>query len=122
MRRVECGFEKKVCINKCLHVAEVVYLNILLGQVVYSKSGRDAGKRFIITEIVDDMYVKISDGDLKKKKKPKKKKIKHLKLTEAMIESVNCKLTTDLKVTNAEIRKALAVADNTKDISGQLDI
>ncbi|MDD3840356.1 MAG: hypothetical protein PHP06_07245 [Clostridia bacterium] len=51
---------------------------IKIGQLVLSKAGRDKGRYFLIWDIVDQDYVKIVDGDLRKIKKPKKKKIKHL--------------------------------------------
>ena len=33
-----------------------------LGQVVYSKQGRDSGRYYAVVEIVDETYVKIADG------------------------------------------------------------
>lgn len=78
-----------------------------VGRVVYSKAGRDAGKRFIILGAVDASYVLISDGDLRRVEKPKKKKIKHLDPTEIVIEPIADKLSKGIRVPNAEIRKAL---------------
>ncbi len=82
-------------------------MNIVLGQVVYSKAGRDAGKIFIITGLIDASYVYISDGDLRRVENPKKKKIKHLVITKDIIDSIAQKISADIKITNAEIRKAL---------------
>jgi len=79
----------------------------MLGQVVYSKAGRDNGKKFIVVKIVDTANVLISDGDLRRVEKPKKKKLKHLEITEEVIEQLGEKLKNKLKITNAEIRKAL---------------
>ncbi len=79
-----------------------------LGQIVYSKSGRDAGRKFIIVNVINESYVLISDGDLRKIEKPKKKKVKHLKFSDEFIDSLKDKLEKRLKITNAEIRKALA--------------
>ncbi|MDF2523188.1 MAG: ribosomal protein [Clostridiales bacterium] len=84
-------------------------MDITLGQVVNSKAGRDAGKKFIIVGIIDQTYVQISDGDLRKIESPKKKKLKHLELTGTIIEPISEKFRSELKVTNSEIRKALAV-------------
>ena len=50
----------------------------VLGTVVISKAGRDAGRYFVILDIADDAHVYICDGDLRKVQKPKKKKLKHL--------------------------------------------
>jgi ribosomal protein L14E/L6E/L27E len=85
----------------------VSFLEVTLGQVVYSKAGRDAGRKFVVIEIVDAFYVLLSDGDLRRIEKPKKKKIKHLKLTGEINEYLSEKLKNKQKITNSEIRKAL---------------
>ena len=87
-------------------------MEIAPGQVVFSKAGRDADRKFIIIEVVDTLHVLISDGDLRKIEKPKKKKIKHLKITNEVYRPINEKLQNGLKVSNSEIRKALAVNGN----------
>ena len=89
-------------------VTEVSNLSLTLGQVVYSKAGRDAGKGFIVVGILDDWNVLISDGDLRKIEKPKKKKNKHLEPTENIIITLGQKLENKLKVSNSDMRKALA--------------
>lgn len=78
-----------------------------IGELIYSKAGRDAGRRFVITDI-DEEYVLISDGDLRKIEKPKKKKIKHIGTCGIIIDSLNRKLVNNEKITNAEIRKVIA--------------
>mgnify|MGYP001022085564 FL=1 len=83
-------------------------MDIVLGQVVYSKAGRDEGRVFIITGIIDDKYVYICDGQLRRIENPKKKKIKHLDITDLNIEYLAQKLNSGIKISNAEIRKALA--------------
>ncbi len=82
-------------------------LDYKVGQVVYSKAGRDAGKKFIIVSIPDESYVYISDGDLRKIEKPKRKKAKHLIITEEVIKPLNEKLLNNMNVTNSEVRRAL---------------
>lgn len=49
-----------------------------IGQIVKSRSGRDKDKVFMVLAIVDEQYVLIVDGDLRKLTNPKKKKVKHL--------------------------------------------
>ncbi len=94
-------------------------MGMSLGQVVYSKAGRDAGKRFVVMAVIDQSYVLVCDGDLRRIEKPKKKKIKHLEHTGQIIEALSSKLESRLKVTNAEIRKALsALQDKDKDNDG----
>jgi len=82
-----------------------------LGQIVISRAGRDAGKKFVVVRVIDDLFVEVSDGDLRRLEKPKKKKIKHLNITEEKAESLAEKLKSGGRITNAEIRKALAGLD-----------
>jgi len=82
-------------------------LNVTLGQVVYSRAGRDSGRMFLVSALVDESYVLIVDGDLRRIEKPKKKKIKHLKSTGYILEPLKEKFESGLKVNNSEIRKAL---------------
>lgn len=49
--------------------------------MVYSKSGRDQGKAFIVIKVINERYLSISDGDLRKIERPKKKNIRHLQIT-----------------------------------------
>lgn len=83
-------------------------MEITLGQVVYSKAGRDADRKYVIIGIVDNMHVLIVDGDLRRLEKPKKKKIRHLTLTGEVIGPLSEKLVSKMKVTNADIRKYLS--------------
>jgi len=82
-------------------------LDYKVGQVVYSKAGRDAGKKFIIVSIPDESYVYISDGDLRKIEKPKRKNAKHLLITEEIIKPLSEKLLKNMNVNNSEVRRAL---------------
>lgn len=83
-------------------------MTLKLGELIYSKAGRDAGRRFIITKILNHEYVFISDGVLRKVEKPKKKKIKHIKTCGIVIESLKYKLENKERVVNAEIKKAIS--------------
>lgn len=78
-----------------------------LGSVVYSKAGHDAGRFYVVVEIVDDSYVKIADGELRKTESPKLKKIKHLEVQSEVVSSINQKLIGNQKVIDAEVRRAL---------------
>lgn len=81
-----------------------------LGDVVLSKSGRDSGRVFVVCGIINDAFVLMTDGDLRKQDKPKKKRLKHLeplgKVSGEMIE----KLAAGRRITDAEVREALKVA------------
>jgi ribosomal protein L14E/L6E/L27E len=80
---------------------------IALGRIVYSKAGRDKGRFFIIVGIVDEEYVLIADGDLRKISEPKKKKLKHLVVQNKRAEDMEAKLKNNLPVIDAEMRKCL---------------
>jgi ribosomal protein L14E/L6E/L27E len=83
-------------------------LSVTLGQVVISRAGRDAGKSFIIVNVIDNQFVEVADGDLRRLEKPKRKKIKHLNITDVTAEEIILKLKNSGKINNADIRKALA--------------
>lgn len=72
-----------------------------------SKAGRDAGKKFVVTGIIDSSYVYLVDGSLRKVEKPKKKKIKHIQLTGIVLHDLEQKLKNNQRISNSEIRKAL---------------
>lgn len=81
--------------------------DLRVGQIVKSKAGRDKGRIFIITEIVDDIYVKICDGELRKVSKPKLKKIKHLIVYNRVFEEIETRVDKNEKLNNAYIRRLL---------------
>ncbi|SHI77649.1 KOW domain-containing RNA-binding protein [Lutispora thermophila] len=83
--------------------------NLQPGQVVYSVAGRDEGRKFIVLSIIDDNYVYISDGDLRKVTKPKKKKVKHLKPTGIVANSIKEKLLSNKRIEDFEIRDYLTL-------------
>lgn len=78
-----------------------------IGSVVYSRAGRDEGNFFMVYEIIDDSYVLIVDGDIRKLDKPKKKKIKHLKNTGEVLPVLAEKVLINAKIYDAEIFSAL---------------
>jgi large subunit ribosomal protein L14e len=80
---------------------------VKLGQIVVSKAGRDAGRKFIVVKILDELHLALSDGDLRKIEKAKKKKIKHITETDYIACEIAEKLANGTKITNAEIKKAL---------------
>jgi ribosomal protein L14E/L6E/L27E len=78
-----------------------------LASVVFSKAGRDAGKFFAVIELVDDSFVKLADGELRRLEAPKLKKIKHLRVVAPPLEKIAEKLTLGIKIFDAELRSAL---------------
>jgi len=77
------------------------------GQFVKSKAGRDKDRFFIIIEIVDEVYVKIVDGDLRRVENPKLKKIKHLVKMNNVSDDIQQKLIENRKVTNQMVRREI---------------
>ena len=80
---------------------------ISLGQFVCSKAGRDRGRIFIVIDIIDNEYVKVVDGDLRKVENPKKKKIRHLQKYHAVSDETKTKLEKGEQIENAAIRRAI---------------
>lgn len=56
--------------------------------MVYSKSGRDKGRLFVVIKLVNDKFVLVADGELRKIENPKLKNIKHLQWTRDRAEEV----------------------------------
>lgn len=90
--------------------------NNYLGRVVFSKTGRDMGRKFIIVDIIDENYVLITDGDLRKVEKPKKKKIKHLSISNKVIDSLKELILAGEKVSNSVIKEFLQSVDIYKEV------
>ncbi len=80
---------------------------ISIGQVARSVSGRDKGRIFLILNVIDEHYVSIIDGDLRKLDNPKVKKIKHLDVYNTVVPELKYKLDNKIKLNNAFIRKIL---------------
>lgn len=76
------------------------------GQIVYSKSGRDKGRPFIIVDIQNE-YLYLVDGDIRTLDKPKKKKMMHVQIVNYIIDDIRKKLDENLYLTDADIRAAL---------------
>ena len=78
-----------------------------LADVVISLNGRDAGKRFLIVG-TEDEYSLLADGKGRRVEKPKRKKNKHIKPEGYLNDITSAKLKAGEKVSNNEIRRALA--------------
>lgn len=81
-----------------------------IGRVVYSRAGRDAGSHYVIVKVLDDTYVAIANGCLRKVDNPKKKKIKHVLARPEVFSSIAQKLTTGKVVFDSEVRSCLETA------------
>ena len=63
-----------------LHLEEFMEI----GQVVFSKCGRDKGRAFVVLSVEGD-YIFLADGHLRPLNKPKKKKVRHVQPTNTVM-------------------------------------
>jgi len=80
-------------------------VNFQVGQIVFSKRGRDKGAVFIILS-VDGEYIYLADGKTRQKNKPKKKKLKHVQPTNTVSDSI-VKAMDSGRLLDSDLRKAL---------------
>ncbi len=90
-----------------------------LGRVARSKAGRDKGRYAIIVSIVDEEYVLVADGDLRKYHSPKKKKLKHLFLRPETADAIAKELEAGKCILDADIRKALKALNYDQPLTGK---
>ena len=60
-------------------------MKLLKGSVVRAEAGRDGGGYFVIVE-ADEKYCFIADGKTRKLESPKRKNVKHIRVTNSMID------------------------------------
>ena len=82
-------------------------MKISESDIVVSVNGRDSVKMFFVIE-VDEEYVLLADGKRRRVDKPKRKKIKHVQLVSASGGRTAEKIRIGEKITNSDIRRALA--------------
>ena len=63
-------------------------MDINKGSVVIAKAGRDKGRAFAVTEVLDHRTVLIADGKSLPLEHPKRKNIIHLQATRATVDRV----------------------------------
>ena len=63
-------------------------MKLMIGSVVRAKAGRDKDALFAVTAF-DDRYCFIADGKSRRLGKPKRKNLKHIALTDSVIENIN---------------------------------
>ena len=77
-----------------------------LGSIVQSLAGRDKGCLFIVVG-VDENYVYLVDGDIRKVENPKKKKVKHIELTRFFDGNIAERIAKKNKITNQDIKRVI---------------
>lgn len=82
--------------------------DLRIGQIVKSKAGRDKDRVFIVSRILDEHYVLVCDGDLRKLSSPKKKKVKHLVIYNTVLTEFAEKLRSNENLNDAFVRRVLS--------------
>ena len=49
-------------------------MNFCAGDIVISKAGRDKDKHFVVLSVIDEQFVSVADGSLRRVDNPKRKK------------------------------------------------
>jgi ribosomal protein L14E/L6E/L27E len=79
-----------------------------LGELVYSLSGRDEGRYYLVLAVEHDSFVRLVDGVTRKVDNPKRKNWKHVLSTGQIAWDIAEKLGSNKRPTNSEVRKAIA--------------
>ena len=82
-------------------------MEIKTGQLVRSRAGRDKGRYFLVVKIIDDQFVLICDGELRRLEKPKKKKIKHLDILPVCIEGLEKEIKSNKQFGNSTLKRLI---------------
>ncbi len=91
----------------------------LVGQVVYSKSGRDKGKLMVVIDVVNDRFCLLVDGDTRRIEKPKLKNIRHIQITYQRADDVFEYLNRGEMPTNHVIKRNLLKLQGTGEKDGK---
>ena len=79
-------------------------LPVAIGSIVQSKAGRDQGRLFLVVGEVDDDFVLIANGELRRMDRLKKKRRKHLKPTGTVVQALVDRISNGEKVEDHELR------------------
>ena len=82
-------------------------MDIVKSNIVKSAAGRDEGDFFFVLDTQEE-YLLLADGKSRRVEKPKKKKRKHVTFVGESHSVVAEKIKSSEKITNSELRKALA--------------
>jgi len=83
-------------------------LPVEIGSVVISKAGRDRGRPFLVVGELDDDFVTVANGDLRKLDHQKKKRRKHLKPTGRVVTELRDRLSQGKPIEDHELRAWLS--------------
>ncbi len=78
-----------------------------IGQLVYSKQGRDKDSVYVVVELIDQDFVKVSDGRKRPLSRPKKKNIKHLQKVNKFVSVYLAEKLERKKASDRQIKEEL---------------
>ena len=87
-------------------------MDIAKSNIVRSLSGRDEGKLYFVLSAEED-FLLLADGKHRRLENPKRKRKKHVTLVETGENAVAEKIRSNEKITNSELRKAIAAISGT---------
>ena len=79
-----------------------------VGRIVLSKQGRDKGRYMIVVAPVDEEFVLVADGGLRKLGRPKRKRMKHLSPKPALAAQIAKGIKEGQSLLDSDLRNALA--------------
>lgn len=85
---------------------------LLIGQMVKSKAGRDKNRFFLVLDIIDENFVLLVDGDLRKIDSPKMKKVKHIAKVNKYCSNLSIEFNNGRSITDEWIRREMINWDN----------
>lgn len=87
--------------------------------MVFSKSGRDAGKMYIIFKALNERLVLLVDGDIRQNDNPKVKNLKHLSITNTVAHQIRDSLLRGEIPENQVIKSSLKMIKETGSRDGK---
>lgn len=84
-------------------------MELEIGQLVRSKAGRDRGRYYLVWGQVGDNFIRVVDGEVRRLDNPKLKNVKHVQVAGKVADEIVQKVQRGQPVTNAQIRKAIAM-------------
>ena len=81
--------------------------NDLIGKVVLSSKGKDKDQIYVVTNVIDDKYISLSDGNAKTVQMPKKKNLKHVKFLNDVDDEIKESIILKDRGTDLKIKRFL---------------
>lgn len=83
-------------------------MEVMIGQLVRSKSGRDKGRYYLIYRISPDgTFILLVDGDKRDINHPKKKNLRHVQVTNTVVRDFAEQVTGGIIPRDQDIRRYL---------------